>query len=372
MSTARTPAVFLCTVVAAATLSFAAAPAAAQKKGAQWVALIQVRGDAPASWSDALRAAAEEARDRTWVPPPAVSIADAQLALGCSGWNDQCAGQIASMTGATMALVVDLNGAGNGAAISVQVVKAGGGAVAGAEKMDLPGKTPADLKLAEELVRGVVKGQRPAFLFVDTDTPKAEVWLDGQKVGETPWRGRVDAGDHNLVLKQEGKAPLTRQLNIKPGTTTTESHSLGAAGPPVDLTPEIAPDRPPHEVLVPVEPPPTAAEAPTTTTVGWSLVGVGGALGLAGAVFLGATVIDLNYREPCEANPDGCVPNRSLLFGIYGKEQRADLFLHQTAWITGSIAALGVGGLVVATGVVLANPPDENATPPPPAGAIGR
>ena len=53
-------------------------------------------------------------------------------------------------------------------------------------------------------------------------------------------------------------------------------------------------------------------------------------------------------------------------------ESRADLFAHQTAWLTGSVAALAVGGLLVATGVVLANPPDENATPPPPAGAVGR
>jgi hypothetical protein len=260
------PLVFLTLVVSLGFL-VVSAPAHAQKK-AGWVALVQVRGDAPASWSDALREAAEEAKDRTWVAPPAVSIADAQLALGCSGWNDQCAGQIASMTGATMAVVIDVNGAGSGAAFSVMVVKAGGGAVGPAEKMDVPGKTAADLELGRELVRGVVSGQRPAFLIVETDSPKAEVWLDGKKIGETPFKGKVPTGDHTMILRQEGKAPLTKQLTLAAGATLREVHSLNAAGPPVEIKPEVAPDDPPppkdpNEGIVtpPVEPPPPAAGA---------------------------------------------------------------------------------------------------------------
>lgn len=356
-------------------MAAAAPPAHAQKKP-QWVALVQVRGDAPASWSDALREAAEEAKDRAWVAPPAVSIADAQLALGCSGWNEQCMGQIASMTGATMALVIDVNGAGSGAAFSVQIVKAGGKGEGPAEKLDVPGKTQLDLEMGKDLVRGVISGQKAAFLIVETDTPKAEVVLDGKKIGETPFRGKVAAGEHTLIVRQEGKAPQTKAITVAAGATVRETFSLGAAGPPVEIKPDVAPDDvvpPVKEVVPPAEQPPTASEAPPTTTVGWSLVGVGGALGLAGGLFLGATVVDLNYREPCRADPvGGCVPNKALLFGIYGREARADLFAHQTAWLTGSLAALGVGGLLVATGVALATPPDENATPPPPAGAVGR
>ena len=64
-----------------------------KRGGVAWVALVQVRGDVPAAWSDALRAAAEQVKEeRHWVSPPSVPIADAQLALGCSGWNDACAG----------------------------------------------------------------------------------------------------------------------------------------------------------------------------------------------------------------------------------------------------------------------------------------
>lgn len=332
----------------------AATPAPAGKKGGQWVALIQVRGDAPASWADALRAAAEEARDRTWVPPPAVSIADAQLALGCSGWNDACAGQIASMTGASMALMVDVNGA----VISVQSVKAGGAGTAPPEKLELPGQGPADLKLAEELVRGVVHGQRPAFLFVDADIAKAEVSLDGERVGETPWRGKVSAGEHTLVLRAEGKAPLTRQLLIKAGTTTQESHSLNAAGPSLQIEPEVAPFvAEAHEVVTGAEQPPPVAEAPATTTVGWSLAGVGGALGAVGVVFLSATAYDLNNRIDCGGRKNACVPSNKMIFGVYETNQRPAFFDHQVAWISGSVAAVGVGGLIVATGVVLATSP---------------
>lgn len=370
--------IVLAVAVVAGLMPAGAAHAQAAGKKAQWVALIQVRGDAPASWSDALRAAAEaEGKDRTWVPPPAVSIADAQLALGCTGWNDQCAGQIASMTGAAMALVVDVNGSGRGVDVSVMTVKAGGGAVEKVDTLSLAGKNAADLELAKELIRSVLRGQTPSWLFLDTDVPKAEVWLDGEKIGETPFRGSIKDGDHTVVLRQEGKAPVTIQFSVKPGQTYRDTRSLGAAGPAVEIKPEVAPDNGNGNKPDPLQPenppPPPAAEAPSTTTVGWSLVGVGGALGLAGVVFLTATAVDVTAREPCDADPvNGCLPSRPMLFGIYATNQRGALFEHQAVWFGGSAAALGVGGLLVATGVMLAVPPDEDATPPPPPGAVGR
>lgn len=86
-------------------------------------------------------------------------------------------------------------------------------------------------------------------------------------------------------------------------------------------------------------------------TFGWILVGTGGALALTGVAFGSALMIDLSVREPCPADPAGCVPNKPMLFGIYPATQRADLFAHQTAWLTASTAAIGAGALIAAAGV---------------------
>lgn len=86
-------------------------------------------------------------------------------------------------------------------------------------------------------------------------------------------------------------------------------------------------------------------------TLGWILVGTGSALALTGVAFGSALFIDLNVREACPGAPEGCVPNRALLFGIYSATQRAELFAHQTGWLVASTAAIGAGTFIALGGV---------------------
>lgn len=88
-------------------------------------------------------------------------------------------------------------------------------------------------------------------------------------------------------------------------------------------------------------------------TLGFVLVGAGGALAVVGAIFGTALLWDLNVREPCPSDPSGCVPNRALLFGIYPATQRGDLFAHQTAWLLGTSTAVSAGTLIAVAGVGL-------------------
>src|ERR1041385_5578252 len=90
----------------------------------KWVALVHTTGDVPASWQKELQAAAEQNKlGPAWAAPPAVTLDEAQLALGCAGWSKTCAGQIAAMTGAGIALVVEVTAKDAGVVITTQPVK---------------------------------------------------------------------------------------------------------------------------------------------------------------------------------------------------------------------------------------------------------
>jgi hypothetical protein len=345
----------LVAAVVLAAVSFQA-PAASQK----WVALVHTSGDVPSSWLKPLQEAAQERSGNTWVAPPAVTLDEAQLALGCAAWNKACAGQIAGMTGAAMALVVDVTGKDAGITIGVQAVKANGSAVGAEEKLELPGKTDKDLEFARDFVK---KGQRSAYLVVETDVPGVEVSIDGEHKGKTSASARLQEmlppGEHKLMLSMEGKAPLQKTVTLKPGVVTTEALSLSAAGPPIETTAVAPPPTPTHEVTTTPEQPPTPAPSGAgsgNAAVGFGLAGVGGAVVVVAGVLAGGAIYDrFFHRVPCGPKPDACIPNAPLVFGFYGKgPKRADFQNEAGTWIGGGIAAVGVGALLVGTGLVLA------------------
>ncbi len=345
----------------------------------KWVALVHTTGDVPSSWRQSLREAAElNKQGGSWAPPPAVTLDEAQLALGCSGWTHQCAGQIAAMTGAAVALVIDVEAKDPGVVLIVQAVKSNGANLGSEERLELPGRTDKDLEFAKDFVKNQ-KAQRSGYLLVDSDVPGADVSLDGAARGKTPWKELVDAGEHRLIVSAEGRAPYTKTIKVKPGVLTSEIVPLSAAGPAVGVTPTVG--EPDHVVKTEPALPPTAApQAPDTSVVGWSLAAGGGVIAAVSSVFAGAAIYDRFFnRIPCgKDNADSCVPNVPLLFGIYSQGGgRGPFESDSSAWIGGGIAAVGVGALLIGTGVVLAtgDQPAEGAAPADaeaPAEAAGR
>lgn len=332
-------------------------PAASTKKGA-WVPLVRLQGEVPAEWREALQKVATEDDSRTWVAPPAVTLEEAQVALGCAGWSDTCAGQITSMTGASMAVVVDVVAQGEGALVTVQQVKGGGGVQGAVEKLELLARGEEDLDLARQFVRRAAKGPT-AIILVDTDVPGADVLIDGTKVGQTPRRLVLAPGGHELSLRQEGKAPFTKRIELEPGQNPPEIVTLNAGGIPVDVTPTVGNET--HEVRTARVSPPAKVDPllpPEAALVGWSLAGVGGAVALAATGVGGPWAWDLLFnRVPC--GPDlktSCLPRTVKVYGVvdYTGDARSRFLTDAGTVISASIAAMGVGGLLIGTGVVLA------------------
>ena len=357
-------------VVLALALGTAGAP-----KSGKWVALVRTEGEVPASWTETLRRAAEAAKDdRVWVEPPAVTLVEAMSALGCAEWGPSCAGQVAQMTGATTALLVDVRAAGVSVALSAEAVLASGQPAKGRHEVTLPDTSDDSLRFAVAWVKGSLVDKLPALLIVETATPGAEVRLDGKRAGTTDAgavRILVEApGTHTLLVTKAGAAPVTRQVTLTPNATVRETVAMAAEAPPVDPTPRVG------DGTV-VTPPPPAEEPPavadtTGAVVGWSLTGVG-AVGALAAGVIAATVANDLYlaRVPCGAGGQmSCVPKVvASPLGLYERrgEERLQFFNTEGPFYLGMAGlGVGVGVLLAATGAwfALAGPAAPTADEP--------
>ena len=340
-----------------------AAPAASKKTPA--VVLVKSTG-VPAVWREELRAAAEGVDLRTgpWVAPPAVSLEDAAAALGCTGWNDGCAGQIAGMTGAGLAVVIDVIGGAGGADLTVRVVTDEGKARGETRKLHVDGTGAADLDNAKAMVRAAVADRPVALVFIDTEMPGATVRIDGAELGRTPITTplAVEPGTRKMVLSQEGRAPLSVTLTLKPWQIFRESYVLGSVRPDPTIEPTVG-------VPTTTEPPSAAAEEPppgTAPVIGYVAAGVGGAVALVGLWFTTAWVsgyfeaLGHSSRDEDFSLCLGlCDDATGIGIGITKGDRQAFKDGSYSAWLGASIATVGVGALLGATGLWLALSSDE-------------
>ncbi len=265
----------------------------------QWVALVHLEGEVPSSWVSALTASVRTAGDRTWIDAPAISLDDAALTLGCASWGPGCAAQVAGMTGASNAVIVEARRAPGSAVVSVAVAAvaadgspvalAGAGPNTGAgEHIDVS-VDDNGLKLAQVWIAGAIKGVRPTVLVVTSDLDGTEVVVDNVPVGKTPLTlVDVAAGPHALLLRREGRAPISRAIDVKNGVINREHGVLSSGGLAMKTTPVVA------AVVdgVPATPPDAS---PPLAVIGWSIAGVGAAAAVGGAVVGGLAMGDY-YR----------------------------------------------------------------------------
>ena len=331
-------------------------------KKATWVALVQVDAGLPTAWAQRLRAAAEADRAISFVPPPAVSLEEAQLALGCSEWGPACAAQIAATSGAQQAIAISLRGTPGAPLLEVLRVKADGASMGDVDKVALPGTTPEGLKIAEGFVRAAMRGARPTILIVTTDVPGAEVLVDGALLGRTPLTAAdaVAPGAHDLLLRLEGRAPVSRRITLEPGEFHREHGVMSSGGPPRKSEPVVGT--------------PAAAPEPTTPAMmaiaGWSLTGIGAAVAVGGAI--GSALSARDWSSIIDPQSGGygknlCTRDGDIVGGaLCGdgtepiEDQTRDVAVlnrmvgRYQGRMTTALVALGAGVLVAATGVALA------------------
>lgn len=324
---------FVAVVAAVVVVCGLAAPARAARKPASkkpgWVVLVHTQGEVPAPWSPRLRSAAQKAQDRNWVDPPAVTLDEVQLVLGCATWGVACAAQVAGMTGAQNALVIDIVRKGPGATVVIEAVSADGTVAAEPERVELAGVDDDGLKLAEAWVAGAVKGARPTVLLVSADLEGTEVVVDNVPRGKTPLMliDTIPAGEHTLLLRREGRAPLSRTIQVVAGMNR-EHGVLSAGGPAMKSEPVVGTE--PVRVLEapPAETPPPAGGVPPMVFVGWGLTGVGAVAAVVVGVVGTVWQIDVtDYHNGIDPETNRVRRDYQSTFGgAVAPDQRANFF----------------------------------------------
>jgi hypothetical protein len=171
----------------------------------------------------------------------------------------------------------------------------------------------------------------------------AEVFVDGIKMGVMPAAKpfRVEIGKRQLELRREGFNSVSRTVVVGEGATSRET---------VTMTPRES-HRPEGETFgtgglgrggAPVGDPPSAGGSSVARTVGWVLVGTGGAaaiFGGAGLLVRESATSNYNANQACGQTP---LP-----------PECQDQVSARDRWTVLSVASFIGAGVLIGTGVVL-------------------
>lgn len=325
------------------------------------VALVTAQPEVPTHWREALQRVVIEDEMRAWVPPPVMSLDDVRAALGCAAWDDPCAGQVTAMSGAAAGLVVDIAGSGAGITVTVRAVRADGTAERSAETLSLDARGADALELARQFVRAASRGP-VAFLTVEADEVGAEVAVDGTSVGSAPVRMALTPGAHQLVVRKEGKAPLSRPLSLVAGQNPPLVLTFNAAGPSVALGATVGGGPQSADGRVDDV---AALRVPRNATIGWTLTGIGGAALAAGA-FVGVPWLIAYFDTDVCGGGQLCYPNPIQVYGgalKYADSERRRFYTDAATALSAATALGGIGAVVAGTGLLVALVPEDGAAP---------
>ncbi|MFO0601559.1 MAG: PEGA domain-containing protein [Polyangiales bacterium] len=180
----------------------------------------------------------------------------------------------------------------------------------------------------------------------------AAVFVDGRPVGTLPLAQplRLVAGNVSLTLRADGFAEATRAVTVPPNGMARETVELHPVAPAPTTPAAPASPAAPTSPAEPPQPLPVAPVDPSHTsprrTIGWTLVGVGGAAilgGLVAQVIREGRISEFNANAACREY-QGAVYGGGACTDLYGSAENAQ---------TGAIVAFAAGGALAAVGAVL-------------------
>lgn len=80
--------------------------------------------------------------------------------------------------------------------------------------------------LAARLRPALETSIQPTTLVVESDPSGAEVWVDGERVGRTPYEGPIAPGTHEIDVIKRGRRTQHEEVELRPGVTETYSYRL--------------------------------------------------------------------------------------------------------------------------------------------------
>ena len=149
--------------------------------------------------------------------------------------NSKCFASLAEMTGASLFVHASVGVRGSDFSVSISTYDETGRRVDGVEfTCEICTRPELQARLSREaaaLLPAPEGGapdadpEAPATVTV-TSKPDADVLLDGQKVGRTPYTGEVSPGRHSLTVRADGYRPETTEFAAKPDRENALAFSL--------------------------------------------------------------------------------------------------------------------------------------------------
>jgi hypothetical protein len=188
--------------------------------------------------------------------------------------------------------------------------------------------------------------QHLGTLVVRANVDGAELWLNGERLGELPMsRVRAPSGTVHVEVRAKGYEPALRNLDLEPGTTvTTELMLLRVPEPASPVVVQTVP------VEVPPAPPPRMK---TQRILAWS------ALGGAGVMLGGALVAQVVHNQAASTYNDNglcSVPGTWRDDRCGGYRDKAE-----TAQIFANLGYIGAGALGAASAILFFVDPGPKA-----------
>ncbi len=137
-------------------------------------------------------------------------------------------------------------------------------------------------------------GRRVAVLTIEVSQPGAAISVDGEPVGQGPYRGelRLDPGGHLLAVSLADHRPFTERLTLSRGEHARRQVELVPVG----------------VKLVVVPPPPVATRRRFATWIPWVTIGGGALLLTAGGLFDLQAQRDFDRFDALVAEASGGMP----------------------------------------------------------------
>jgi len=189
------------------------------------------------------------------------------------------------------------------------------------------GPSITDAASAKAAAKKLIFGET-GKLSVTTKNPGAEVVIDGDAVGLTPYEGELAVGRHEIMVRKSGFLDSsTRKVEVREGDITNVEFEL-----------EVDPDAVVDD-----------GEMSTLMLTGWIVTGVGGATLIAASITSGLFLSSESSYE--DKFPDvtgaGNEPDPGDVDDLFNEKDKAETLA------TTSNILWGIGGGVTATGLVL-------------------